>query len=138
MKYFIIAGEASGDLHGSNLVKALYKQGANCEIVGWGGDLMKAAGLRLLQHYKRTSFMGFWEVLKNLRTILSAIRDCKNDIEREHPDALILIDFPGFNFRIAEWAKPKNINTRLTTSVTPFSMSPNIFKAHQIFVKIIA
>ena len=109
MKYFIIAGEASGDLHGSNLVKALQKQDATCEIVGWGGDLMKAAGVRLLQHYKRTSFMGFWEVLKNLRTILSAIRDCKNDIEQEQPDALILIDFPGFNFRIAEWAKPKNI-----------------------------
>lgn len=109
MKYFIIAGEASGDLHGSNLVKALRNQNPDCDIVGWGGDLMQAAGMQLLQHYKRTSFMGFWEVLKNLRTILDAIRDCKNDIEREQPDALILIDFPGFNFRIAEWAKPKNI-----------------------------
>lgn len=109
MKYFIIAGEASGDLHGSNLVKALKKEQPDCDIVCWGGNLMEAAGARLLQDYKRTSFMGFWEVLKNLRTILGAIRDCKKDIEREQPDALILIDFPGFNFRIAEWAKPKNI-----------------------------
>lgn len=109
MKYFIIAGEASGDLHGSNLVKALKKEQPNSEIVCWGGDLMEKSGAKLLQHYRRTSFMGFWEVLKNLRTILGAIRDCKKDIEREQPDALILIDFPGFNFRIAEWAKPKNI-----------------------------
>ena len=109
MKYFIIVGEASGDLHGSNLVKALRKQQADCKIVCWGGDLMEAAGAKLLQHYSRTSFMGFWEVLKNIRTVLGAIRDCKKDIEREQPDALVLIDFPGFNFRIAEWAKPKNI-----------------------------
>ena len=109
MKYFIIAGEASGDLHGSNLVKALRKQQPDCDIVCWGGNLMRAAGATLLQDYKRTSFMGFWEVLKNLRTILGAIRDCKKDIEREQPDALILIDFPGFNFRIAEWAKPTGI-----------------------------
>ncbi|MFK7946080.1 MAG: lipid-A-disaccharide synthase [Saprospiraceae bacterium] len=109
MKYFIIAGEASGDLHGSNLVKALRKQEPNCEIVCWGGDLMEAAGATLLQHYRRTSFMGFLEVLKNLRTILGAIRACKNDIEREQPNTLILIDFPGFNFRIAEWAKPKGL-----------------------------
>lgn len=109
MKYFIIAGEASGDLHGSNLIKALKRKQPHAEIVCWGGDLMENAGGRLLQHYERTSFMGFFEVLKNLRTILKAIRDCKRDIEQEQPDALILIDFPGFNFRIAEWAKPKNI-----------------------------
>ena len=84
MKYYIIAGEASGDLHGSNLIKALLKQDSTCEIVCWGGDLMKNAGAKLLQHYSRTSFMGFWEVLKNLRTILGAISDCKNDIEQEH------------------------------------------------------
>ncbi len=109
MKYFIIAGEASGDLHGSNLIKALKQQDSTVEIVCWGGDLMAAAGGRLLQHYRRISFMGFFEVLKNLRTILKAINDCKNAIEAEQVNALILIDFPGFNLRIAEWAKPKGI-----------------------------
>jgi lipid-A-disaccharide synthase len=109
MKYFIIAGEASGDLHGSNLIKALKRKDATTEIVCWGGDLMENAGGRLLQHYRDISFMGFIEVIFHLRTILRAISNCKKQIEVEKPDALILIDYPGFNFRIAEWAKKKEI-----------------------------
>lgn len=109
MKYFIIAGEASGDLHGSNLIKALKRKDATAEIVCWGGDLMENAGGRLLQHYRDISFMGFIEVIFHLRTILRAISNCKKQIEAEKPDALILIDYPGFNFRIAEWAKKREI-----------------------------
>jgi lipid-A-disaccharide synthase len=118
MKYFIIAGEASGDLHGSNLIKAMKIEKPDAEIVCWGGDLMEAAGAKLLQHYSRTSFMGFFEVIQNLRTILNAIKDCKKDIETEKPDILILIDFPGFNFRIAEWAK-KTLNLKIYFYISP-------------------
>jgi lipid-A-disaccharide synthase len=118
MKYFIIAGEASGDLHGSNLVKAMKQEQPNAEIVCWGGDLMETAGAKLLQHYSRTSFMGFFEVIQNLKTILNAIKDCKKDIEQEQPNVLILIDFPGFNFRIAEWAK-KNLNLKIIYYISP-------------------
>ncbi len=118
MKYFIIAGEASGDLHGSNLIKAMKKEQPNDEIVCWGGDLMNAAGAKLLEHYRRTSFMGFFEVIQNLNTILKAIKACKKDIENEKPDVLILIDFPGFNFRIAEWAK-KNLKLKIYFYISP-------------------
>lgn len=118
MRYFIIAGEASGDLHGSNLVKAMKQKEPDTEIVCWGGDLMEAAGAKLLQHYSRTSFMGFFEVIQNLNTILKAIKACKADIEKAQPDVLILIDFPGFNFRIAEWAK-KNLNLKIVFYISP-------------------
>jgi lipid-A-disaccharide synthase len=105
MKYYIIAGEASGDLHGSNLIKALKKKDANAAIRCWGGDKMQAAGASLVKHYKELAFMGFVEVINNLGTILKNIKFCKNDIDRYKPDALILIDYPGFNLRIAKWAK---------------------------------
>lgn len=109
MKYYIIAGEASGDLHGSNLMKALKKEDpkALCRI--WGGDLMVAEGGNLVKHYRELAFMGFAEVLFNLRTILKNIGFCKRDLEKFRPDALILIDYPGFNLRIAKWAKKKGI-----------------------------
>lgn len=116
MKYFIIAGEASGDLHGSNLIRALKKQDSSAEIVCWGGDLMENAGGRLLQHYREISFMGFLEVVRHLRTILRAMADCKRQIEIEKPDKLILIDYPGFNFRIAEWAKKKGFKVNFYIS----------------------
>lgn len=105
MKYYIIAGEASGDLHGSNLIKELKKKEAAAEIRCWGGDKMLAAGATLVKHYKELAFMGFVEVINNLGTILRNIKFCKNDIDRYKPDALILIDYPGFNLRIAKWAK---------------------------------
>lgn len=108
MKYYIIAGEASGDLHGSNLMKALRQQDPEAEFRVWGGDLMQAVGGELRKHYRDLAFMGFAEVLMNLRTILRNIEFCKEDILAYQPDALILIDYPGFNLRIARWAKEQD------------------------------
>ena len=105
MKYYIIAGEASGDLHGSNLMASLLQQDPSAEIRFWGGDKMAAAGGTLVKHYKELAFMGFWEVFINLRTILGNISFCKKDILEFQPDALIYVDYPGFNMRIAAWAK---------------------------------
>lgn len=105
MKYYIIAGEASGDLHGSNLIKQLHIKDDNALIHCWGGDLMQQAGATLIKHYKDLAFMGFAEVVKNLPTIFKNIKFCKQDILSFKPDVLILIDYPGFNLRIAEWAK---------------------------------
>jgi lipid-A-disaccharide synthase len=105
MKYYIIAGEASGDLHGSNLIKELHKLEAAANIRCWGGDLMQTAGATLVKHYRELAFMGFAEVVKNLPTIFRNIKFCKQDIEEYKPDVLVLIDYPGFNLRIAEWAK---------------------------------
>lgn len=104
-RYYIIAGEASGDLHGSNLIKELKRLDAGAVIRCWGGDLMQAAGGEVVKHYKDLAFMGFVEVLMNLRTILSNLKFCKKDIRHFHPDVLVLIDYPGFNLRIAKWAK---------------------------------
>jgi lipid-A-disaccharide synthase len=109
MKYYIIAGEASGDLHGSNLMKAMFKIDPNVSIRFWGGDLMQKAGGTLVKHYKDLAFMGFAEVLMNIRTIFNNISYCKKDILQFKPDALILIDYPGFNMRIADFAKKNGI-----------------------------
>jgi lipid-A-disaccharide synthase len=109
MKYYLIAGEASGDMHGSNLIKALRKLDADAQMRCWGGQLMQAAGADLVKHYKDLAFMGFVEVVKNLGTILKNIQFCKQNILDFKPDALILIDYPGFNLRIAAWAKTQNI-----------------------------
>lgn len=109
MKYYIIAGEASGDLHGSNLIKALKKKDSQADFRAWGGDQMESAGAELVKHIRDLAFMGFLEVILNLRTILSNISHCKKDILEYNPDVLILIDYPGFNLRIAEWAKKNNI-----------------------------
>ncbi len=105
MKYFIISGEQSGDLHGSNLVKELVRCDRQAEIKCWGGDLMEASGAKLLMHYRNTAFMGFVEVAKNLGTIRNLLALCKQQITGFNPDVVILIDYPGFNFRIAEFAK---------------------------------
>lgn len=109
MKYYIIAGEASGDLHGSNLIKELKKLDASADIRCWGGDLMQEAGGHLVKHYRDLAFMGFAEVIANLGTILRNLKFCKEDILQFKPDALILIDYPGFNLRIAKWAKQQGI-----------------------------
>lgn len=111
MKYYIISGEASGDLHASNLMKGLQKQDLNAEFRFWGGDLMKNVGGTLVKHYKDLAFMGFLEVVMNLRTIAKNLTFCKKDIEAYNPDVLIFIDYPGFNMRIAKWAKPKGYKT---------------------------
>lgn len=109
MKYYIIAGEASGDLHGSNLLRELQQLDKEAVLRCWGGDLMQAAGGTLVKHYRDLAFMGFAEVVKNLPTILRNIRFCKEDILAFKPDALVLIDYPGFNLRIAEWAKKQGL-----------------------------
>ena len=109
MKLYIIAGEASGDLHGSNLIKALRARKSDLEIRAWGGDLMQAEGAELVKHYRELAFMGFLEVAMNLRTILGNMKMCKQDILDWKPDAIILIDYPGFNLRIAEFAHAQGI-----------------------------
>lgn len=105
MKYYIIAGEASGDLHGSNLIKELRGLDIHADIRCWGGDMMQSAGATLVKHYRELAFMGFAEVVMNLRTIMRNIKFCKEDILQYKPDVLVLVDYPGFNLRIAEWAK---------------------------------
>ena len=109
MKYYLVAGEASGDLHGANLMKALKEQDAQSQFRFFGGDLMLAQGGELVKHYADMAFMGFAEVVINLRTIFKNLKTCKNDIAEWQPDVLILIDFPGFNLKIAEFAKANNI-----------------------------
>ncbi len=111
MKYYIIAGEASGDLHGSNLMRALYKENPNANIRFWGGDLMQDVGGTLVKHYKELAFMGFVEVLFHLKTILNNIKICKKDIIAFQPDVIVFIDYPGFNLRIAKWAKKAGFKT---------------------------
>ncbi|MCI4442092.1 MAG: lipid-A-disaccharide synthase [Lentimicrobium sp.] len=111
MKYYIIAGEASGDLHGSNLMKALYQEDSNADIRFWGGNLMQDVGGTLVKHYKELAFMGFVEVLFHLKTILNNITICKKDITAFQPDVIVFIDYPGFNLRIAKWAKEAGFKT---------------------------
>ncbi len=109
MRYYIISGEASGDLHGANLVKQLKIEDPNADFRGWGGDLMRKEGLELVKHYKELAFMGFVEVLMNIFTILKNLKFCKEDILKYQPDVVILIDYPGFNLKVAEFAKKNNI-----------------------------
>jgi lipid-A-disaccharide synthase len=109
MKYYIISGEASGDLHGSNLMKALFEKDPKAEIRFWGGDLMQDVGGTMVKHYRELAYMGFAEVLMNIRTIIKNINYCKKDILNFKPTVLILIDYPGFNMRIAEFAKKQGI-----------------------------
>jgi lipid-A-disaccharide synthase len=123
MKYYVIAGEASGDLHGANLIKALQQLDTAATFRVWGGDKMAATGATLVRHYKDLAFMGFVEVLKNLRTILRNIAFCKQDILDFQPDVLILIDYPGFNLRISKWAKTQQIRNF-------YYISPQIWAWH--------
>jgi len=124
MKYYIIAGEASGDLHGSNLIKALKNKDSNAEIRCWGGDLMQAAGGTLVKHYKEMAFMGFIEVIMNLGAIFKNIKFCKNDIATYDPDVIVFIDYSGFNLRIAKWAKQQNYRTN-------YYISPQIWASRE-------
>lgn len=129
MKYYIIAGEASGDLHGANLMKALFKEEPQAEVRFWGGDLMQNVGGTLVKHYKDLAFMGFAEVVMNLKTILSNISFCKRDIELFQPDVLIFIDYPGFNMQIAKWAKKKGFDTHYYISPQIWAWKENRIKA---------
>lgn len=128
MKYYIIAGEASGDLHGSNLMKSLYYEDPNAEIRFWGGDLMQSVGGTLVKHYRDLSFMGFLEVVLNLKTILNNITICKKDILEFQPDVLIFIDYPGFNMRIAKWAKTLGMKTHYYISPQIWAWKENRIK----------
>lgn len=129
MRYYIIAGEASGDLHGSNLMKGILKEDASAEFRFWGGDLMQNVGGTLVKHYRDLAFMGFAEVVMNLKTILSNIKFCKNDIVQFKPDAIIFIDYPGFNMRIAKWAKKHKIPTHYYISPQIWAWKENRIKA---------
>ena len=111
MKYYIIAGEASGDLHAANMMKALKKTDSKAEFRFWGGDLMQNVDGKLVKHYKELAFMGFFEVILNLTTILKNLSFCKADIKSYQPDCLIFIDYPGFNLRVAKWAKKEGFKT---------------------------
>ncbi|WP_370477034.1 lipid-A-disaccharide synthase [Tamlana flava] len=130
MKYYIIAGEASGDLHGSNLMKALQNIDVDANFRFWGGDLMQAVGGKLVKHYKERAFMGFVEVIMNLNKIFKDISFCKNDIEEFNPDVIIFIDNSGFNLRIAKWAKPAGFRTN-------YYISPQVWASRASRVKAI-
>jgi len=105
VKYYIIAGEASGDLHAANLMKAIVAEDPQADFRFWGGDLMQKVGGTLVKHYRDLAFMGFLEVLMNLRTITKNLAFCKKDITQFAPDVIIYVDYPGFNMRIAKWAR---------------------------------
>jgi len=129
MKYYLIAGEASGDLHGANLMRALAEIDPQAQFRFWGGDRMEDVGGKLIKHYRDLAFMGFWEVVTNLRTILRNIDLCKGDITAYQPDALIFIDYPGFNMRIAKWAKQQGIPTHYYISPQIWAWKENRIKA---------
>jgi len=128
LKYYIIAGEASGDLHGSNLIKELKSINPSSTFRCWGGDLMKSQCNKLVMHYEDFSYMGFLEVIVNAKKILSYISLCKKDIEEYNPDVIIYIDYPGFNMKIAEWAKRKNF-------INHFYISPKVWVWKEYRVK---
>lgn len=109
MKYYIIAGEASGDLHASNLIAEIKKKDPKAEFRAWGGDLMKKQGATLVKHYRHLAYMGFVEVAANIRKILGNIKACKSDLLAYNPDVLILVDYPGFNLRIAKFAHKQHL-----------------------------
>ena len=128
MKYYIIAGEASGDLHGSNLIKELQQLDEEADIRCWGGDKMHDTGATLVKHYKELAFMGFMEVVKNLPAIFKNFKFCKTDISAFQPDVIIFIDYPGFNLRMAKWAKENNYKT-------VFYISPQVWAWKESRVK---
>lgn len=128
MKYYLIAGEASGDLHGANLMAEILKNDPDAELRYWGGDRMAAVGGTLVRHYKHHNFMGFVQVVKNLRTILGNVKFCKQDIAENMPDAVIFIDFPGFNLRISQFVKNLGIMTFFYISPTVWAWKENRVK----------
>jgi lipid-A-disaccharide synthase len=134
MKYYIIAGEPSGDLHGSNLIKHLHQLDANADIRCWGGDMMEHEGATLVKHYRHLAFMGFVEVVLNLRTILKNIKFCKADIAAYKPDVVIFIDYPGFNIRMAKWAKEQGYTTIYYISPQVWAWKENRVKTIKAYV----
>lgn len=133
-QYYIIAGEASGDLHGSNLIKAIKQRQPHCDIRAWGGDKMQAAGATLVKHYRDLAFMGFVEVVMNLRTIFKNLSFCKKDILAYKPDVLVLVDYPGFNLRIAKWAKQQGIKVVYYISPQVWAWKENRVKTMKQYI----
>lgn len=134
MKYFIIAGEASGDLHGGNLIRAIKQHDPSASFNFWGGDHMNAEAEGLLVHYKDVTIMGFVEVLMNLRTILGNIDRCKQQIDAFKPDVVVMIDYPGFNLRIAEYCKQQQIRTAYYIAPKVWAWKENRAKKLERFV----
>lgn len=134
MKYYIIAGEASGDLHGSNLMKGLKMVDSNADFRFWGGDLMKAQGGEIVKHYKETAIMGFFEVVMNLGKIKSFFSLAKKDIQEYKPDVLIFVDYPGFNLRMAEFAKSIGLKTYYYISPKIWAWKESRIKKIKAFV----
>ncbi|MES2691643.1 MAG: lipid-A-disaccharide synthase [Bacteroidota bacterium] len=137
MRYFIIAGEASGDLHGSNLIRSIKQRDRDAEFNFWGGDLMKAEAQGLLVHYKDVTIMGFVEVLFNLRTIFKNISTCKQQILAFKPDVVVLIDYPGFNLRIAQFCKEQGIKTAYYIAPKIWAWKENRGKKLEKFVDLL-
>lgn len=137
MRYFIIAGEASGDLHGSNLIRSIKQTDRHAEFNFWGGDLMKAEAEGLLVHYKDVTIMGFVEVLFNLRTIFKNISTCKQQILAFKPDVVVLIDYPGFNLRIAQFCKEQGIKTAYYIAPKIWAWKENRGKKLEKFVDLL-
>lgn len=138
MKYYLIAGEASGDLHGSNLMRSILALDKDAKFRYWGGDLMKEVSSNIVTHYKDVAFMGFIEVVKHLPLILRKIKQCKKDIIEYQPDRLVLIDYPGFNLRIAEWAHSQNIEVSYYISPQIWAWKKNRgFKIKKVVDKMI-
>ncbi len=125
MKYFIIAGEASGDLHGSNLVKELKALDPEADIQGWGGDKMQAAGVEVQKHIRELAFMGFVEVLMNIGKIVKNFSLCKKQILHFNPDVIICVDYPGFNLRMARWGKIQGFKIAYYISPTVWAWKEN-------------
>ncbi|MFY0673580.1 MAG: lipid-A-disaccharide synthase [Bacteroidia bacterium] len=135
MKYFVLAGEASGDLHGANLISAIKKEDKEAEFAFWGGDKMaNAAQKSPLKHIKELAFMGFVEVIKNLGTILSNIKNCKKQITAYQPDVVVFIDYPGFNLRIAKWAKKQGFKTTYYISPQIWAWKENRVKTIRAYI----
>ena len=130
MKYYLIAGERSGDLHAANLIKALKREDPGATFRAWGGDLMQGAGADLVRHYRELAFMGFWEVFKNLRTLSRFIDQCQADLLAHRPDVVILVDYAGFNMRIAKFAKARGI--RVFYYISPKVWAWNQKRAYKI------
>lgn len=119
MTYYLIAGEASGDLHGANLMRAIRRRDPDAVFHFWGGDRMAAVGGTQVEDYRNTAFMGFWEVVRHLPAIWRFLRLAKRDIARIRPDVVVLIDYPGFNLRIAKWLHTADLNTRVVYYIAP-------------------
>lgn len=130
MKYYVIAGERSGDLHASNLIRAIRRRDPAAEVRAWGGEMSQEAGATLVKHYRDLAFMGFWEVFKNLRTILGFLRFCKKDISQYQPDVVILVDYAGFNMRVAKFAKARGLT--VFYYISPKVWAWNQSRAYQI------